>query len=179
MNSEPDYSFRNVFNSELISLLNNLHSGHVELFKSAVTRLRTMDPRTSELLINEIKPVLTHPDPERRCDSIELLLLINTTGTIYFVLPLLNDPVDYVRNCVLQEIEFNGYYDRGIVSYMMNSLKADKNNDVRYRAATLLGKIRDPIARPVLEWAQANDHGENYEGDTVSARASWALSHLE
>lgn len=168
----------NPFPIEIRNLLEDLHSGHVEKFTAAVDILRNIDDPRSQFLISEITPLLNHVNPEIRCDSIELLLLISPSKTIDLVLPLLADPVDFVRNCVCQELEFHEYYDKKVVEPLINSLLHDPFNDVRYKAAVLLGKIGDNKARQALEWVYKNDNGENYEGDSISARAKWALDEL-
>jgi HEAT repeat protein len=163
---------------EFQKLLNDLHSGHVEQFNAAVVKLRTIDDSLKQEAISEIKEFLSNPDPERRCDAIELLLLIDPPKTLDLILPLLNDPIDFVRNCVCQELEFNECYDKKVAEPLIDRLLNDTNNDVRYRAAVLLGKIGDDRAKPALIWVISNDKGVNYEGDPISARAAWALGEL-
>jgi HEAT repeat protein len=178
MNSDSSYSSEEIFGPELVNILNALHSGHVEQFRQAIEYLRKLNPIQKEKAIGILVPVLQHEDPEKRCDAAELLLLIDSKETISKVLPLSKDPIDFVRNCILQEIEFNGYYNSDLVKVLIDMVSLDTNSDVRYRAATILGKIGDPTAEPILRWVELNDKGINYEGDTVSARAKWALGEI-
>lgn len=140
--------------------------------------LRNCSDSQAHLLLTELEPILHHPDPEIRCDVIELLLLIRPSATIDLVLPMLADPIDFVRNCVCQELEFNEFYSTKALEPLINSLLHDPFGDVRYRAALLLGEIGDDRPMQALEWTVANDKGENYEGDLIKARAEWALKEL-
>lgn len=169
---------RGSFDIEFQNILNDLHSGYAEKLDAAVLKLRTMDVPLKQKAISEVKEFLSNPDPELRCDAIELLLLIDPPKTLDLVIPLLKDPVDFVRDCVCQELEFNGYFDKNAVEPLIDRLLNDPDEDVRYRAAVLLGKIRDYRAKPALEWVVSNDKGVNYEGDSIAARAAWALGEL-
>jgi len=174
-----DDSNNRTFSIETQIILADLHSGYAERFSKAVNMLRNSSEKQSQTLIAEVSPFLNHTDPEIRCDAIELLMLCNPVKTIDLILPLLSDPVDFVRNCVCRELEFNEFYDKKVIDPLMNCLRHDLSNDVRYRAAVLLGKIGDNKAIQALEWAMVFDEGENYEGDSISARAQWALEEIQ
>lgn len=174
-----DDSKNSAFSIGTQKILADLHSGYVERFSKAVDKLKNSSEKQSRTLIAEVSPLLNHSDPEIRCDAIELLLLCNPLKTISSILPLLSDPVDFVRNCVCQELEFNEFYDQKVIDPLINCLLHDPFNDVRYRAAVLLGKIGDSKAIPALEWAIEFDKGENYEGDSISSRAKWALEEIQ
>jgi HEAT repeat protein len=170
-NNEP-------FPLEIQILLDDLHSGYVEKFEVAVKNLRDLSDENKQKATAIIKTTLSHPDPERRCDAIELLLLIDPKKNLELVIPLLDDQISYVRLCVCTEFEFNEMYSLELLDPMIKLLLNDSDSDVRYQAAFFLGRIGDERALPALEWAAQYDQGKDYEEDLVSARAKWALQEI-
>jgi HEAT repeat protein len=169
------------FPSDVIPLqeiLDDLHSGNVDKFDLAMHKLQNLPGVTKQKTIDEIQPFLSNSDPEKRCDAIELLLMIDQTYTLERVLALLNDPVDYVRFFICREFEFHSIEDNRIINPLASSLLNDSDPDVRYQAAIILGEIGNSEVIPALEWAVANDQGVNYEGDSISSRARWAINEI-
>lgn len=169
------------FPSDVIPLqeiLDDLHSGNVDKFDLAMHKLQNLSGVTKQKAIDEILPFLSNSDPEKRCDAIELLLMIDHHNTLDLILVLLNDPVDYVRNCVCEELDFHSIMDDKVIDPLTASLLNDPDPDVRYQAAVLLGKIGNSEVIPALEWAASNDQGVNYEGDSISSRARWAINEI-
>jgi len=166
------------FTPRILSLLNDLHSGEPEKLDAAINKLKELYVNEGVRIIDQLSLVLHHIDPERRCDAIELLVIISPEKSIEKVLPLLNDPVDFVRNCVCQEIDFNDCDEPILIEPLINALLSDPVSDIRYWAAKLLGKIGDSKARKALEYAKENDKEVNFEGDKVSDRAAWAIEQL-
>ncbi len=170
-NNEP-------FPLEFQILLDDLHSGYVEKFELAVKNLRNLSDVNKQRATATIKTELLHPDPSRRCDAIELLLLIDPQKNLELVTPLLDDPLSFVRLCVCTEFEFNEMYQIELLNPMIKLLLEDSDPDVRYNAAFILGRIGDDRALPALEWAVQYDKGQDYEEDLVSARANWAIQEI-
>jgi hypothetical protein len=131
------------FPLEIQNLLDDLHSGYVEKFEAAEKNLRDLSDANKQKATAIIKTALSHPNPERRCDAIELLLLIDPKKNFELVIPLLDDPVSYVRLCVCTEFEFNEMYSIELLDLMVKLLLNDSDSDVRYQAAFFLGRIGD------------------------------------
>lgn len=164
-----------LFSTELSQTIEDLHSADPERIDLATNRLRSMDHATT---IKQITRVLHHSDPKNRCRAMELLLLIDASETLELVLPLLNDPIDFVRYNLLLTLCDTSSRDRRLVDPLIHALAQDANADVRSMAAFLLGAIGDEKAIPALQLAISQDFSIDYEGETVSRLAAKALDSL-
>jgi HEAT repeat protein len=164
-----------IFSTEISQIIKDLHSADLGRIDLAIERLRAMDHATT---IRQITRVVNYPDPENRCRAIELLLLINASETLEFVLPLLKDPIGFVRYNLLLSLYDTACRDRRLVDPLIGILAQDEDANVRSMAALLLGKIRDEKAIPALQLAISQDFSTDYEGETVSSIAAKVLASL-
>lgn len=165
----------NPFSEDLQTISDHLGSADLAMIDEATDRLFLRDRAKT---IEEIVKGINHSIPEIRCQAIELLILMNDELIPKILLPIFQDPVDFVRYNLLNDL-IN--YDRlsvGFVNPLMNLLHSDPDSDVRFLAATALGIIGDSRAIPSLIQARENDFETDYEGESVSRAADIALKKM-
>ncbi|MGI0015289.1 MAG: HEAT repeat domain-containing protein [Nitrososphaera sp.] len=168
-----NYSTPKGIRGEIITLLGDLHGDSLEHREVITQRLKGLDRQSA---IIELRELLAHPEPNLRCDAAEALLLIDAPSTVGFVLPLLKDPVDFVRWNVCYWL--SEYPNSQAVEPLTAVLLHDQDSNVRFMTAIALGVIGDIRAVPALKWANANDFGLDHEGDSVSNAAAQALKKI-
>jgi hypothetical protein len=119
---------------------------------------------------------LHDPDGEFRCEAAEIMLRMEGEYGIPHVLPLFNDPLDYVRWNVLGQIA--GYGDDSVIEPLIDKLRTDPEPGVRGQAAYALGHIGSPQAIPSLIAALDNDKEEDSQGHSPSSISATALDNI-
>jgi HEAT repeat protein len=158
---------------EVSTLLRGLHAADQAVRQDAVSALKAFDRGA---VIDSLSRLLTHQDPESRCDAAEALLRIDADRTIDLVLPLLSDISSVVRwhTCGL----LHDFGDRRAIPGLVRVLLNDGEPDVRLFAADALGEIGDQSALAALQQASKTDAGEDYEGRRVRDAAAAAIESI-
>lgn len=128
--------------------------------------------RADELLA----PKLAHPDGEVRCDAVDLALEIGGVRALPRVVPLFQDPEEWVRHHVVGCM--GEYGDESVVDALLVTLRSDPDAGVRGQAAYSLGHIGDPRAIPGL--LHALDHDKEFDalGHSPSSISATALDNI-
>jgi hypothetical protein len=93
-----------------------------------------------------------------------------------YILPLLNDRVDYVRRHAC-EASIDGRA-KAVAKHVADLLVHDPDEFVRSLAACALRYIGDESVLPALRHAIAHDLGTNHEGQPISGTAWGSLVQL-
>jgi len=164
----------NVFSHEVIEILSELQSANVEMINNAISKLKSLKTKADREILN----ALNHKDSEIRSQAVELLLILDPDNYFDRILPLMEDPVDFVRLNLLNCIVLSKFYDPRIVGPVIKVLMKDPDVDVRALAAAILGNTGDPSAIPALKWATDHDFDKDYEGVTVSHIADKSIEKI-
>lgn len=115
-------------------------------------------------------------DGEIRCEAAELMLRMEGQHGLSYVLPLFNDPLDWVRWNVLGSIP--RYGDGSVVPALIEKLRADTDPSVRGQAAFALGHLGSPEAIPALIAALETDKEVDPLGHSPSSISATALDDI-
>jgi HEAT repeat protein len=119
---------------------------------------------------------LADPDPEVRHRAITALLFVDALRALDLVLPMLNDPVSWVRwhtcGCL------HDFGDERAVGPLVAVLEGDPNPQMRSTAAYALGGVGHPTAIPALLRALDQDHEPDIHGHSASSCAATALDDI-
>jgi HEAT repeat protein len=155
-------------------LLGALHAFHTTDRDRAIEALCTLgiDPAFAAL-----SALLATADTNLRGDAAEAAVRIDSQRGIGLILPLLHDPDPTIRWNICGLLHDFG--DERAIEPLMHTLRHDPDSQVRLTAAYALEALGDVRALPALRWAQAHDHGIDYEGRTVSESATDAIAAIE
>lgn len=156
----------------VIYLLRGLHAEDENTRLQVVEKIRGLNKEEVDILINQLR----HFDGEIRCDAATALLIIDNHKHMESILPLLEDPLGYVRWDVAGLLHDFG--DRAAIESLIKVILNDPDDDVRHNACFALSAIGDARALPALRYILANDKGEDYEGRRVSDMAREAIDSI-
>lgn len=165
----------NKFQKSMDKIIKDLHSADLTRIEVAQKKFLNLDRKK---VFNLIKINLEHSDSDLRCQAIELFVILRDKSVNSVLLPLFEDPIDYVRFNLLNELLQNNYLDAIFVEPLIEILERDHDADVRFLAVGLLGRIGDFKAIPALIKAKENDFGMDYEGEIVSNAAIDAIQEI-
>lgn len=154
-----------------VSLLARLHSGREDREK-ALAELRSLDENGFLVLSG----LLSHEDPDLRCDAAEALMRIAAQAALPLVAPLLKDRVAGVRWHVCGLLFQFG--DSRATSNLASVITDDPDGNVRYFAVDALARIGDESALPALRMAQVRDEGTDREGRPIKDAAREAIEEI-
>lgn len=156
----------------VIHLLRSLHAEDENTRLQVVEKIRGLNKQEVDILINQLR----HFDGEIRCDAATALLIIDNHKHMESILPLLEDPLGYVRWDVAGLLHDFG--DEAAIESLIKVILSDPDDDVRHNACFALSTIGDARALPALRYVLANDKGEDYEGRRVSDMAQEAIDSI-
>lgn len=152
----------------LQEMKSNPQPGSSELISS----LRSLGPDGIQVLIE----FLSHSNAVIRGHAAWVLLLLNAQTYLPHILPLLADPVPYVRQMLIEKLHDFG--DERAVEAVCQMAFNDPESHLRYLAYVELGKIGTGGIIPVLERAVLSEQGMNAEGIPVKAMAKTAIRQI-
>jgi hypothetical protein len=119
---------------------------------------------------------LRDADGEIRCEAAELMLRMEAEHGLPYVLPLFDDPLNWVRWNVLGDIA--RYGDDSVVPTLIKKLRTDTDPGVRGQAAFALGHLGSPEAIPALIAALETDKEVDPLGHSPSSISATALDNI-
>lgn len=143
------------------------------VFRTVIDDLQAIAPEKAVSLLGAL---LRHSDGEVRFPAAKFMLRLEGDLGIPSVLPLFNDPLDWIRWSVVPEI--SKYADESVIDPLISVLKTDPDPGVRGQAAHALGCIGSPQAIPALISAIEQDKQEDALGHTPSSISATALDNI-
>ncbi len=141
-------------------------------FKMLVDDLTAIPGRALPLLVGK----LGDANGEVRCATVDVLLGMEGKRGITRVLPLFEDPLQWVRWHVVGCMANHG--DDSVVEPLIAKLNHDPDPGVRGQAAFALGHIGSPQAIPSLLHALDHDREADEQGHSPSSIAATALDDI-
>jgi HEAT repeat protein len=130
----------------------------------------------SDTVMQLLTDNLKDDDPEKRCETITALVLLDATNSVEPVITMLADPEIVVRwhaaGCL------HDFGDERAVPALCDLLETDVDPTVRGTAAYALGGIGSPAAIPSLLAAMDSDHEADEQGHTPGSCAATALDDI-
>jgi HEAT repeat protein len=157
---------------DVIQLLRSLHTEDENTRLQVVEKIRALNEEEVDILINQLRNF----DGEIRCDAATALLIIDNHKYMESILPLLEDPLGYVRWDVAGLLHDFG--DEAAIESLIKVILNDPDEGVRHNACFALSAIGDARALPALRHVLVNDKGEDYEGRRVSDMAKEAIESI-
>ncbi len=141
-------------------------------FQMFVDDLATIPERARALLTTTLRDLVG----EIRCEAVDVLLALDGEQAVPAVLPLFDDPLDWVRQHVIDQMA--GYGGDTAVEPLIAKLRSDPEPGVRGQAAYALGHIGGPRVIPAL--LDALDHDREFDalGHSPSSIAATALDNI-
>jgi hypothetical protein len=155
-----------------VQFLRSLHIEDENTRLQVVEKIRGLNKEEVDILVNQLR----NSDGEVRCDAATALLIIDNHKYMESILPLLEDPLDYVRWDVAGLLHDFG--DEAAIESLIKVILKDTDDDVRHNACFALSAIGDARALPALRHVLVNDKGEDYEGRRVSDMAKEAIESI-
>jgi HEAT repeat protein len=157
---------------KIFQFYSELHDSDPVIRKRVSIQLQNLDKDGLRVLIEHLQSSLG----DVRCDASTLLCIVDAQKYMPFILPLLTDPLDYVRWHIAGLLHDN--VDERAIAPLIDRLLQDPDSGVRYNACWALCAIGDARAIPALNHASLHDSGTDYEGRTIRDLAAEAVCEI-
>lgn len=144
--------------------------------KILIDDLAAIGSNNADKAVSLVAELLRDAEGEIRCEAAELMLRVEGEHGLPHVLPLFDDPLDWVRWNVLGQIA--RYGDDSVVPALIEKLGTDTDPGVRGQAAFALGHISSPEAIPALITALETDKEFDQLGHSPSSISATALDDI-
>jgi HEAT repeat protein len=174
MSDPQKSSFEPLEPQRILGLMADFHSFDRQIREKAITTVKQLK---WEQAVPGLTELLSHPEPDIRCDAAHALFCVSPDRALDLILPLLEDNDRTVRwyLCGLLSSSESSRTIRRLVGVLLG----DSEGNVRYTAALSLGDVGDETALESLRQAAHSDAGTDFDGRRVRDAAKEAIVRIQ